>query len=405
VRTMEKKRKDSPSPLTDKMIFELLSRFKEIQLENVDLEIGELELWIQPMVGVMAPPKRVMPPVRPAKPTEILRTEFAPPIRQYPGSVCEVRLGATKAEGGTRATSFVIGGEKAPALHQFEAAMPHEPIVALDVFDMSIPLAAPVKAHFKDVLEDPIAWAKLCVDKFGADMITIHLISTDPSIKNTPAKDAAKLVENILQAVKVPIVVGGSGAPEKDAEVLEKAAEVAAGERVMLNSANLDMDFKRVAQAAKKYGQVVLSWTQLDINNQKKLNRELLEILPREQIAIDPTTAALGYGLEYSFSVMERIRLAALLGDQDLQMPLASGTTNAWAAREAWMRTPEWGPRELRGPLWEAVTSLILFTAGCDFFMMMHPAAVKTLKDTVSAVSGGGKTSPDEIANWVTMKV
>jgi len=404
VRTMEKK-KDSSSPLTDKAIFELLSRFKEIQLEDVDLEIKELELWIQPMARALAPPRRALPPTKPAKPTEILKTEFAPPIRQYSGGVCEVRLGAKKAEGGSRGTSLVIGGEKAPPLHRFEGTMPHEPLVALDVFDMPIPLAAPVKAHFKDVLQDPVAWAKLCVDKFGADMITIHLISTDPSIKNTPAKEAAKLVENILQAVDVPIVIGGSGAPEKDAEILEKTAEVAAGERVMLNSANLDMDFKRVAQAAKKYGQVVLSWTQLDINNQKKLNRELLDILPREQIVIDPTTAALGYGLEYTFSIMERIRLAALLGDQDLQMPLASGTTNSWAAREAWMKTPEWGPRELRGPLWETITSLILFMAGCDFFMMMHPAAVKTLKDTLRALSGGGKAPPDEIAKWVTMKV
>ncbi|HDN74403.1 MAG TPA: CO dehydrogenase/acetyl-CoA synthase subunit delta, partial [Archaeoglobus sp.] len=263
-----------------------------------------------------------------------------------------------------------------------------------------------------DVLEDPAEWAKKCVKKFGADLVTIHLISTDPLLENKPASEAAKTVEEVLQAVKVPVIVGGSGNKEKDPEVLEKAAEVSEGERVMLASATLDMDWERIANAAKNYGHVVLSWTQMDINNQKTLNRYLLKRvgMPRDSIIMDPTTAALGYGLDYAYTNMERIRLSGLKGDTDLNFPMSSGTTNAWGAREAWMidspiegDTP-WGPRELRGPIWEIITGLTLSLAGVDLFMMMHPIAVAVLKEIFSTLSGNVKESIEDPDAWLAME-
>ncbi|MEM0331904.1 MAG: CO dehydrogenase/acetyl-CoA synthase subunit delta, partial [Archaeoglobaceae archaeon] len=265
----------------------------------------------------------------------------------------------------------------------------------------------------EDVLTNPAEWARKCVKKFGADLVTIHLVSTDPLLENTPAREAAKVVEEVLQAVKCPIIVGGSGNKEKDPEVLEKAAEVAEGERILLASATLDMDWERIANAAKKYGHVVLSWTQMDINNQKTLNRYLLKRanMPRNSIVMDPTTAALGYGLDYAFTNMERIRLSALKGDEDLNFPISSGTTNAWGARESWMSesplegdTP-WGPRELRGPIWEIITGLTLSLAGVDLFMMMHPTAVATLKEIFNTLGGKNTAKIDDPNAWLKMEV
>jgi acetyl-CoA decarbonylase/synthase complex subunit delta len=243
------------------------------------------------------------------------------------------------------------------------------------------------------------------VKKYGADMVTIHLISTDPTIKDTSAREAAKTVENVLQAVKVPIIIGGSGNTDKDPEVLEKAAEVSEGERCLINSASMNLDYKRIAKACLDHGHVVLSWTSLDINDQKTLNKYLIDLgIKREDMIMDPTTAALGYGLEYSFSIMERIRLAALKGDKDLQMPISSGTTNAWGAREAWMENPEWGDREKRGPLWEAVTALTLCLAGSDLFMMMNPTAMQLFKDTFKCLSGLKETMTMDIKDWISMR-
>ncbi len=388
-------------------LLDLLARFQEIELEDVEMEVGDLELWFQPGTlasTVLPKASRVAPPLK-AKPTSLLQADFFPPVEEYLGKVVEVTLGATKGEGGTRRKSITIGGEKAPAFYLFEAPPPNPPIISLDVFDTKIPLAKPVKMHFEEVIGNPTAWAKLAVDKYGAEMITLHLISIDPLVNDTSPQEAAKTVENVLQAVDVPLVIGGCGDPKKDVEVFEKVAEVGAGERFLLSSVTQDMDIERTCIAAKKYGHTVLSFTPMDLNQARQLNRRLYDYLPKEQIIMDTTTAALGYGLDYAFTIMERARLAALMGDPELQHPMSSGTTNAWAAREAWKKMdPEWGPREFRGPIWETVTALTLLLAGVDLFMMMHPAAVKTMKDTINRLTNRKPGTPEKIASWLTAK-
>ena len=348
----------------------------------------------------------------PPKEVSLVETEFVPSKIEYPCVIQEVTLGAKKGDGGTRKSVVTLGGEMSLPFYLFDSPQPNLPAITIDVFDMPVPLPRAVREHYGDVMENPAEWAKKAVKEFGADLITIHLVSTDPLIKDTPASEAVKVIEDILQAVDVPLVIGGCGNKEKDPEVLEKAAEVAEGERMLLASATLDMDWERIAKAAKDFGHVALSWTQMDINNQKTLNRYLLKRakLPPECIIMDPTTAALGYGLDYAFTNMERIRLSGLKGDKDLAFPISSGTTNAWGAREAWMKDSpieddtSWGPREYRGPLWELVTGLTLSLAGVDLFMMMHPGAVNALKEMIGNLCGEIKESVENPDRWITME-
>lgn len=393
-------------------LLELLSKLCEIELEDVEIDAGELEIWI-PALSTVIPPPAVAPTVTkvvPEKPTEILRAEFKPLVQTYPGRITEVKLGAKRSEGGSRGRTLTIGGETSPAFYLFEEVPPNLPVVSVDVFDTEISLPRALRTYVQDVIGDPAAWAKMAVDKFEADAVTVHLLSTDPLIKNASPTDAAKTIERVLQAVDVPIIVGGCGDPKKDAEVFRKVAEVSEGERVMLSSLTLDMAEAKilgdVAQAAKKHGHVVLAFTSMELNRAKELNRRLYEFLPRESIVMDLTTAALGYGLEYSFSIYERARLAAIMGDLELQHPTLSGSTNAWAAREAWMKMgPEWEPRELRGPMWETVTALALLLAGVDVFMIMHPAAIRTIKEVIKNLTVLGKAKSEDIADWVSIRL
>lgn len=380
---------------------DMFGDFAELVLENVTIELDELKLALRPMVQQMAKAA-----ARPALeiPKSLIPASFKPPLGKYTRSIQEITLGATKKDGGSRGNTVTIGGHTAPAWDLFQAPPKHPPVIAADVFDMPISLAHAVKMHYREVLDDPAAWAKLVVDKFGADVVTIHLISTDRRLGDTSPNDAAKTIEEVLQAVKVPILIGSAGDPEKDGPVLAKAAEVCEGEKTLLCSATVDV-FEDIAIAAKKHDQVVLSWTSIDINQQKELNRRLFEWLTPEQIVIDPTTAALGYGLEYAFTIMQRMRLAGLLGDEELCFPISSGTTNAWAAREAWLKNPELGPRELRGPIWESVTALALLLAGNDLFMMMHPAAIKTVHDLVGWLKERRVVKPDEYPDWTTLTI
>lgn len=397
-------------------LLELLSKLGEIELEDVEIDVGDLEIWLQPALRTVAPPakavapQKVVAPPKPAKPTTILEAPFTPLVQEYPGRIREVKLGATKSEGGSRGKTIVIGGEDSMPHYLFEREPPHPPVIAVDTFDYPLSLPKAIRMHVQEVMEDPAAWAKMAVDKFGADMVTINVLSTDPLIKDTSPKEAAKTVEDVLQAVDVPIIVGGCGDPKKDAEVFPRIAEVAQGERILLSSLTLDMDeagvLTRVAKAAGENEQLVLAFTALDLNRAKELNRRLYQFMPEDSIIMDLTTAALGYGLEYTFSIYERARIAALMGDEELQHPVLSGTTNTWAAREAWMKMgPEWEPRELRGPIWETVTALILFLAGVDVFMMMHPHAIRTLKKVIEEFSSMGKAKPEKIADWVTIKI
>jgi acetyl-CoA decarbonylase/synthase complex subunit delta len=393
---------------------------REIELEDVELTVGELILdpsalasaalkaVAPPKMKTVAPPAPLAPPK--VKPTTILEAPFTPFVQEYPGQIREVTLGATKSGGGSRGKKIVIGGATTPAFYLFEKTPPHPPVISVDTFDMKVTLPKAIRMHVEEVWEDTAAWAKMAVDKWGAEVLTVHLLSTDPLIKDTPPAKAAKTVEEVLQAVDVPLIIGGCGDPKKDAEVFTKVAEVTEGERVLLSSVTLDMDeagvLEGVAKAAGKHGHLVLGFTALDLNRAKELNRKLYDYVPEDNILMDLTTAALGYGLEYSFTIHERARMAALMGDTELQHPVLAGTTNAWAAREAWIKLgPEWEPRSLRGPLWETLTALSLLLAGVDLFMMMHPDAVKTMKKVVEQLMTRGKAKPEKIANWVNAKI
>lgn len=384
-------------------ILNLLAGNDELELEDVEMIIDELQFIYQP--GVMPAIKTMAAAT--GKPTSLLSAPFSLPVQKYPGLIAEVTLGATKSQGGTRGKSITIGGEKSPAFYTFENPIINSPIISLDVFDSKVPIPKAVKTNFNDAMEDPVSWAKYAVDKFGANMITLHLVSIDPlnPKPSTPA-EAAKTVENVLQAVDVPIVVGGCGDPKKDLAVFEKVTAAAEGERLLISTVTLDMDIEKSANLIKKHGHVALAFSPMDLNQARELNRRLLEFLPKEQIIMDTTTAALGYGLDYAYTIMERARLAGLMGDPELQQPMSSGTTNAWAAREAWQTMdPQWGDKALRGPLWETVTGLTLLLAGVDLFMMLHPAAVRTLRNTVKRLTEKpGSVDLSKIANWVTAK-
>lgn len=398
------KKKGLPLPI-GLDILEALAKLQEVELEDVEIDFEELELSLSPGPFMVQAPRAIVELPEKAKLTSLLEAEFQLPVEDYPGVIVEVELGATRAEGGSRARKLIIGGERAPAYYSFLQETPHRPVIALDVFDYpEVRLPRAVKMHIAEVLHDPAEWARLSVERFGAEMVNIHLVSIDPLIKNTPPKEAVKTVEEVLQAVDVPIAVGGCGDPKKDLEVFKAVAEATEGERILFGSVTLDMDIEATARVVEEHGHRVIAFTSMDVNKARELNRKLYEYMPKEHIVMDTTTGALGYGLDYAFTVMERARLAALKGDPELNHPICSGATNAWAAREAWMQLgPQWAPRELRGPIWEAITAETLLLAGVDYFMMMHPASMKAIKMMIDNLMK--KSRPEKPIEWAGLRI
>ncbi|ODS40043.1 MAG: CO dehydrogenase/acetyl-CoA synthase subunit delta [Candidatus Altiarchaeales archaeon WOR_SM1_79] len=375
---------------------------REIELDNVSIEAEELEFEISQAVAQMMPrlPRLGIPTIKEVEPFT-----FAPPKDEYKMQISEVTIGATKADGGTRNAAYTIGGETAPPFYLFEGKWANKPPIAHDVFDMPIPIPRFLKELFDDTMEDPAEWAKLRVKKFGAKMVTIHLVSTDPNVKDTSIKDAMKVVEDVLQAVKVPIIVGGSGNPEKDPELLAKAAEVCECERVVLNSVDENMDYKKVAKACIEHNQIPVNLSSMNPDEMKRLNRNMIKAgVKRDRMIMDLVTGGVGYGIEYSISAMERTRLAGLKGDEPLAIPIACAGSNAWGGREAWMAEDAWGPRELRGHLWESMTTTTALLCGTDFFMMLDPIAIKTLENVIDSLFGEAPPSDIKYESWIEMK-
>ncbi|MEJ2249856.1 MAG: CO dehydrogenase/acetyl-CoA synthase subunit delta [Candidatus Lokiarchaeota archaeon] len=361
----------------------MMNDTQELELKDVDLFAEFLEFQVLPTVVTTAAKAVGLPEAGKLGKAEWTPSKFKLDL-EFPGTIQTIEFVRSKGK------KVTIGGESVPPFYNFlglEKRNPHPPLVTYDVFDMGsdMMLPKPIKNEYGEVLGDPAEWAKLAVNKFGAECITFHSLGIDPGTLDWPVTKSRELFEDILQAVDVPVIIGCSGNKKKDVEMFKLLAEVSESEVLMLSAAD-KATWEEVIPLAVKYDHNCLLWTSLDLNNQIKMNKDALELgLPRNRIVMDPTCATLGYGMEYSFSIYQRMRMAGLLGEEDLAYPISGGTTNAWGAREAWMsekKTPSnWGARKYRGPIWEIINALTLSLVGLDLAMMFHPVSAKHMKD------------------------
>lgn len=307
---------------------------------------------------------------------------FQIPKITYTGKIKEVQLGK-----GPKAVT--VGGETSYPFHLFEGEMAHPPRIAMEVYD-SPPeeWAEAALEPFKEVTGDPVAWAKKCVEAYGAEMITLQLVSTDPNGLNRSSGEAAQTAKSVAASVDVPVIVWGSGNTDKDSEVLRKVAEVCDGMNLILGPV-VEGNYKQIGAGAIGYKHVAVASSPIDINLAKQLNILLGNLgVPDGQILVDPTTGALGYGLEYTYSVMERDRMAALTQqDERLQFPiLCNLAKEVWKTKEAKLgaEAPLLGDAKKRGILMEAITAVTLLLAGADILVMRHPDAIKLVREMIA---------------------
>lgn len=307
---------------------------------------------------------------------------------RYRSKVGEVVLGATKEQGGTRSHTVTVGGESTlPYLH-YEGGMPNRPVVVLEISDMNPGWHPCFGRYYDDVFDDAAAWAKKCVDQYGADMVQIRLQSADPDLKDSSPEDCAATVKRVLEAVGVPLIVIGCGKHEKDNLLYSVVAEAAAGENLLLGVGEVE-NYKSVTSACMANHHNVIAQSPIDINICKQLNILIAEMSTAMagRIIIDPTIASLGYGIEYTYSIMERARNGALQGDRMLAMPMIGNIGyEVWRAKEANTAgedAPGWGEQEERAILWEATTAMAYLQSGMDILVMRHPRAAALIRQNI----------------------
>jgi acetyl-CoA decarbonylase/synthase complex subunit delta len=297
--------------------------------------------------------------------------EYKAPVEAYTGVVREVTIGK-------REKSLKIGGENILPFHFFDQGLNPNPVkFAMEVLDMEPPdwpkhLVEP----FQDVISDPVKWAKKCQD-FAVDAVSLFLMSTDPAVKDAPADKAAELAKAVAEAINLPLIVYGSGDEKKDAEVLSKVAEACDGMNLLIGPV-LKENYEAVGKAILDHGHTAIAQTPLDINLLKELNVKLSKFFPVEKIVIDPESAALGYGMEYSFSLMERVKqIGIITKDNMTMMPIIANL-----GRECW-KTKQAKENKEQGLLWEGITALSLLLAGANIIVLRHPETLKLIKETI----------------------
>jgi len=306
------------------------------------------------------------------------------PVDKWTGKIREVKLGA----GGRK--EVIIGGASTLPYLKFEGQPCNPTRVAIEVHDSEPAYPEVLKSAWGDAIKDPGTWAKKAAE-MGAEIICLKLSSAHPENANTGAAEAKATVDKVLSAVDLPLIVLGPGVAAKDNEVLMAASDAAKGQRIAMGLCE-EKNHKTVAAVCISDGHVAIAKSPLDINLAKQLNVLVSDVgVPLDSIIMDPDTGALGYGIEYAYSIIERLKLAALMGDNMCQMPIIShpgGET--WRQKEARAAEgvpTEWGGLEQRAVIWEELTATALINAGSDLVVMCHPKAIEVVKATIGKLS------------------
>ncbi len=319
------------------------------------------------------------------------------PIEKWTGSVREVTLGATAEQGGTRAKTLTIGGETSMPFLYHEGNIPHPPALGVEILDRKPDDWSPILLEaWGDVVNDPAEWAK-AAEEAGADMIDLCLSATMADGEPNTAENARAVVRKVLHATGLPLAVIGPGQAELDNEFIVAVAEEGVGERLLLGTCE-DKNYRTIVAAALAHDHLVQSKTPMDVNLSKQLVILIHDMgLPLERIVMDPTTGALGYGIEYGYSVMERLRMAALQGDTMTQQPMmVNPGFETWKVKESKVGegVPEaWGDWTRRALDWEAVTATALIHSGANLLLIRHPETMRRLRPIIEALTSPTPTS------------
>ncbi|MHC4184067.1 MAG: acetyl-CoA decarbonylase/synthase complex subunit delta [Planctomycetota bacterium] len=317
--------------------------------------------------------------------------QIANVAEKWTGAVREVTIGATKDEGGSRGKAVTVGGAKSIPFMDFDGDQGKRIAVAMDVYDIPPEdWPEPLLKNYADVVNDPAAWAKKCAE-YGADLICLKLDGIHPDKGNKSADDAVNTVKSILEAVDLPLIIWGCENDEKDNEVMPKVSQAAAGERCLLGGATQD-NYKTITAVCLADGHNLITQAPVDINIGKQINILVTDLgFPLDKIVMFQTTGALGYGIEYCYSIHERGRIAALSGDGQMATPVICDVGHeAWRAKESKAsdtEAPQWGSFAERGIMWEAITAVTLIQSGVDIIRMYHPKAVSIVKEHIDKLT------------------
>jgi len=312
---------------------------------------------------------------------------------KWSSKINTVVIGATPEEGGTRTSKVELGGATTLPFLSFEGSVGNRPAIAVEVWD-TYPETWPeqLREVYGDAMSSPGAWAKKAVE-FGAEMICLRLMGAHPDAGDRSPEQCADVVKEILDAVGVPLIILGCSVDDKDNKIMPAASAVAKGENCLLGTAR-EKNYRTIVAVCLADKHKLIGESPLDINISKQVNILCSDAgFNVADMVVFPTTGALGYGIEYVYSIQERGRLAGLRGDSLLGQPVFCDIGfEAWRAKEA--KTPPFSSvtdenRNEWGVMWESATASVLLQSGAELLTMRHPDAIKNIKALIDRFMAG----------------
>lgn len=230
-----------------------------------------------------------------------------------------------------------------------------------------------------DLVYNPVECAKIA-EKMGFSLLCVRFNSED-------IEENKEYLKKILQATQLPLILAGTFRRDLDAQLLPELARIA--DRKCTIGVVEEENYKEIAPVINEYGHNIIARTPIDINLTKQLNILLTDLgISPDRILIDPNTGGLGYGLDYAYSIIERIKLAGMGGDLNLNMPIITFVgEEAWKTKEAKSDSvpQEWGDFKTRAISWECMTASAMFVSGSDIVVMRHPEAIKYINKFIKS--------------------
>ena len=313
---------------------------------------------------------------------------------KWANAISTLTIGATADQGGTRARTVTVGGETTLPCLTFEGAIPNRPVIAGVVTDV-VPEGWPdvLRAAIGDVIQSPADWAAKLTQEWGVDLICLKLIGPDPNVAGRSPAEAAATVRAILDATDAPLIFWGCGDEAVDNDVLPECSQAARGENCLIGSAT-ETNYRTLGALGKADKHKLIAEAPVDINIGKQVNILLQDAgFALEDVVMCQTTAALGYGFDYVYTIFERVRIAGLKGDKLMALPqIANCGWEVWKVKEAIQDQdllPGWGALSSRGPRWETTTAVGYLQAGADIVTLAHPESIAVVRAQIDEMMAG----------------
>lgn len=218
----------------------------------------------------------------------------------------------------------------------------------------------------------------------SADIVSIKFDASEDELQAEIPK-IKEFLTTLNQTVQKPLMLRGANNNDIDRTLVPVLAKYAPCESIIAFAD--EYTFEEIVPSVIERNHIIVLRTPIDINLAKELNILTIDkgVSP-ERILIDPDMGGLGYGLDYGYSIIERIKQAAFEGDTMLNMPIIAFIgEESYRAKEAKNDSFSecWGDFEQRKVMWEVSGASAMISAGADIVVLWNKDSVETLRGLV----------------------